>query len=102
MQCGNLVKSNPFLHEQYHIINVRSKCNRNLLLGFASDGNCICFSSIRIRTRIRIILFWINKYEYNLCYNDIYTYKNDSRMHPGHRYKDMCQGTSVTIRLPGQ
>ena len=32
----------------------------------------------------------------------IYTYKNDSRIHPGHRYKDICQGTSVTIRLPGQ
>ena len=24
-----------------------------------------------IRIRIRLILFWINKYEYNLFYNDI-------------------------------
>ena len=59
-------------------------------------------TSIRIRIRIRIILFWINKYEYNLCYNDIYTYKHNSRINPGNRYKDMCRGTSVTIRLPGQ
>ena len=26
--------------------------------------------------RIRIILFWINRYEYNLCYNDTYIHIN--------------------------
>ena len=33
---------------------------------------------------------------------DIYTYKHDSRINLGNRYKDICRGTSVTIRLPGQ
>ena len=31
-----------------------------------------------------------------------YTYKHNSRIDPGNRYKDICRGTSVTIRLPGQ
>ena len=34
----------------------------------------------------------------------VYTYKYDNtcRINPGNRYKDICRGTSVTIRLPGQ
>ena len=76
------------------------------VLGYPSGGHAFepCVESTFVRIRIRIILFWINKYEYNLCYNDIYiyTYKHNSRINPGNRYKDMCRGTSVTIRLPGQ
>ena len=37
-----------------------------------------------------------------MIYIYIYTYKHNSRINPGNRYKDMCRGTSVTIRLPGQ
>ena len=57
-----------------------------------------------IQIIIRIILFWINKYEYNFCHNDIYIciFEHDSRIYSGNRYKDICRGTSVTIRLPGQ
>ena len=29
-------------------------------------------------------------------------WKHDNRMNPGNRYKYICQGTSITIRLPGQ
>ena len=32
----------------------------------------------------------------------IYINKHDSRLNPGNRYKDICRGTSVTVRLPGQ
>ena len=32
----------------------------------------------------------------------IYINKHDSRLNPGNRYKDICRGTSVTDRLPGQ
>ena len=32
----------------------------------------------------------------------IYINKHDSRINPGNRYKDICRGTSVTVRLPGQ
>ena len=28
--------------------------------------------------------------------------KHDSRINPGNRYKDICQGTSATVKLPGQ
>ena len=32
----------------------------------------------------------------------IYINKHDNRINPGNRYKYICQGTSVTVRLPGQ
>ena len=32
----------------------------------------------------------------------IYIDKHDSRINPGNRYKDICRGTSVVARLPGQ
>ena len=32
----------------------------------------------------------------------IYINKHDSRLNPGNRHKDICRGTSVTVRLPGQ
>ena len=32
----------------------------------------------------------------------IYINKHDSRLNPGKRYKDICRGTPVTVRLPGQ
>ena len=32
----------------------------------------------------------------------IYINKHDSRLNPGNRYKDICRGTPVTVRLPGQ
>ena len=56
---------------------------------------------VRIRIRIRIILFWIYKYG-TISVTIIYNNKNDSRINPGNRYKDIRRGTSVTIRLPGQ
>ena len=42
-----------------------------------------------------------------ICVTMIYilytsTYKHDSRINPGNGYKDICRGTLVTIRLPGQ
>ena len=58
-------------------------------------------TDIRIRIRIRIILFWIYKYG-TISVTIIYNNKNDSRINPGNRYKDIRRGTSVTIRLPGQ
>ena len=51
--------------------------------------------------RIQIILFWIYKYG-TISVTIIYINKHDSRINPGNRYKDICRGTSVTIRLPGQ
>ena len=60
-------------------------------------GLCI----VRIRIRIRIILFWIYKYG-TISVTIIYINKHDSRLNPGNRYKDICRGTSVTVRLPGQ
>ena len=59
------------------------------------------YLSIRIRIRIRIILFWIYKYG-TISVTIIYINKHDSRLNPGNRYKDICRGTSVTVRLPGQ
>ena len=47
------------------VTNIRSS-NRNL----KKYLNYISQLYLRIRIRIRIIIFWINKYEYNLCYND--------------------------------
>ena len=29
-------------------------------------------------------------------------YEHDSRINSGNRYKDICRGTTVIIRLPGQ
>ena len=60
-----------------------------------------CECHIRIRIRIRIILFWIYKYG-TISVTIIYINKHDSRLNPGNRYKDICRGTSVTVRLPGQ
>ena len=54
-----------------------------------------------VQIRIRIILFWIYKYG-TISVTIIYNNKYDSRINPGNRYKDICRGTSVTIRLPGQ
>ena len=58
-------------------------------------------NTIRIRIRIQIILFRIYKYG-TISVTAIYINKHDSRINPGNRYKDICRGTSVTVRLPGQ
>ena len=36
-----------------------------------------------------------------MIYINVY-YEHDSRINPGNRHKDICRGTLVTIRLPGQ
>ena len=46
-------------------------------------------------------LFWIYKYG-TISVTIFYIIKHDNRINPENRYKSICRGTSVTVRLPGQ
>ena len=56
---------------------------------------------VSIQIRLRIILGWIYK-NGTIAVTITYINKLDSRINLGNRYKDICRGTSVTVRLPGQ
>ena len=86
----NIFANNRNLHK---FATTKSNFDKKLLFRHASSYN--------VRIRIRIILFWIYKYG-TISVTIIYNNKNDSRINPGNRYKDIRRGTSVTIRLPGQ
>ena len=101
--CNVLQSDSESVYNWADINNMLFNAGKFDYLSFACKNNSLSSNVYvnRIRIRIRIILFWIYKYG-TISVTKIYNNKNDSRINPGNRYKDIRRGTSVTIRLPGQ